>query len=196
MQTPQYKLRPAPLTRREMLRYAWLALSGLLTLGFVRLFIDYLLPRAQAGSFGGIITVGRLSDLPTPGSVPVAYPEGRFWLVHTEQGVLALYSACTHLDCLCNWNAQQAHFVCPCHGSVFDLTGALLKGPAPRALDRFAVQIVDRNGDVLAETERDSGAPLPVLEMLAPDTTRFLYPEDAEVRVDTRFKIKGGTLAV
>ncbi|MCS7259826.1 MAG: Rieske (2Fe-2S) protein [Anaerolineae bacterium] len=192
MQPPKYGTGLAPLTRRELLSYLWLVLSGLLTLGFVRLLIDYLLPRARAGAFGDVVAVGRLSDLPTPGSAPVAYPEGRFWLVHTERGVLALYSACTHLDCLCNWNAQQAHFVCPCHGSVFDRDGALLKGPAPRALDRFVVQIVGRNGDVWAETDRGSGAPLPVMEVLSADTTRFLYPEDAEVRVDTRSKLKGG----
>jgi cytochrome b6-f complex iron-sulfur subunit len=136
-----------------------------------------------------------LSDLPTPGSAPIAYPQGRFWLVHADQGLLALHSTCTHLDCLCNWNAEQAHFVCPCHGSVFDTQGQRLKGPAPRALDRFVVQIVNAKGEVLAATDRRTGAALPVLETSASDELRFLYPDDAQVYVDTSFAILGSASA-
>jgi cytochrome b6-f complex iron-sulfur subunit len=42
-----------------------------------------------------------------------------------------------------------SQFVCPCHGSTFSTSGAVVQGPANRALQSFAAQI---NGDVLTFT--------------------------------------------
>lgn len=41
-------------------------------------------------------------------------------------------ATCTHLGCVPNTvdNAPEGWF-CPCHGSVFDMTGRILRGPAP-----------------------------------------------------------------
>jgi cytochrome b6-f complex iron-sulfur subunit len=103
----------------------------------------------------------------------------KFWLSNTEAGVLALYKVCTHLGCLYNWDDQQFRFLCPCHGSQFDKNGSYLAGPAPRNLDRFAVQAVDASsGEVVAEST--DGSPLPV-------------PADANVliQVNTGMKIVG-----
>jgi Rieske Fe-S protein len=32
---------------------------------------------------------------------------------------------------------------CPCHGSVFSKTGDVIRGPAPRSLDRFKLYLED-----------------------------------------------------
>ena len=42
---------------------------------------------------------------------------------------------CPHLGCRYNWDATSNKFLCPCHGSQYNLEGAHLAGPAPRGLD-------------------------------------------------------------
>ncbi|PIP48056.1 MAG: hypothetical protein COX16_02180, partial [Deltaproteobacteria bacterium CG23_combo_of_CG06-09_8_20_14_all_51_20] len=43
----------------------------------------------------------------------------------------------THLGCLVNYNPLTRRFECPCHGSVYDITGKKLKGPTTRGLDEL-----------------------------------------------------------
>src|SRR5437879_3001001 len=56
---------------------------------------------------------------------------------------------CTHLGCGYRWDAGEKEFKCPCHGSVFDLNGKVVGGPAPRSLDRLPVKI--ENGHLLVQ---------------------------------------------
>jgi len=41
------------------------------------------------------------------------------------------------------WKSSVARFICPCHSSVFDITGNVLSPPAPRALNFQPVMIDD-----------------------------------------------------
>lgn len=51
------------------------------------------------------------------------------------EGTLHAVSAiCTHLGCELGWNAAMQTWDCGCHGSCFDLDGAVLRGPALQAL--------------------------------------------------------------
>lgn len=43
---------------------------------------------------------------------------------------------CTHLGCLLRFNGAERSWDCPCHGSRFDVDGAVLEGPAVRPLPR------------------------------------------------------------
>ena len=46
---------------------------------------------------------------------------------------LVVVGLCTHLGCIPNRSAEG--WFCPCHGSVYDDSGRILEGPAPRNLE-------------------------------------------------------------
>jgi cytochrome b6-f complex iron-sulfur subunit len=171
------------MNRREFLNFAWLASLGFLMVDLAGVTYIFAMPRFKAGEFGGKVPVGNVSELPSVGSAPVNFPKVKLWLSNQAEGVVALYKVCTHLGCLYNWNNQEVKFICPCHGSQFQADGTYIHGPASRSTDRFVIQIVDANGNVIAETNKD-GDPLPV-------------PDDpnAQVIVDTGQKILGKTHA-
>ncbi len=53
-----------------------------------------------------------------------------------DEGALHAVSAtCTHLGCIVSWNDAERSWDCPCHGSRFSATGAVLQGPAATPLE-------------------------------------------------------------
>ena len=64
------------------------------------------------------------------------------WAVRKDTADVTIYSPlCTHLGCGYRWESDRQVFFCPCHGSVFDIEGRVLAGPAPRPLDTLPVKI-------------------------------------------------------
>lgn len=129
--------------RRGFLRKIWLGLGALATLQLGWIGFDLLRPRDRRraeGDGGGIYIAGPVERFDL-GSV-TAFPEGRFYLSRLDDGgFLALGRTCTHLGCTVPWIEADQRFACPCHASVFDITGEVLSPPADRALDMFAVRI-------------------------------------------------------
>ncbi len=75
------------------------------------------------------------------------------WAVkHSASDVTVFSPICTHLGCYFKWDEGTGHFECPCHGSVFSITGNVLGGPAPRPLDSLPAKI--ENGFLLVVWER------------------------------------------
>ncbi|MCC7479051.1 Rieske (2Fe-2S) protein [bacterium] len=54
---------------------------------------------------------------------------------------VAMSRVCTHSRCKVNHRAEQGDFECPCHHSIFDLEGNVLKGPAKRPLPKYPVSL-------------------------------------------------------
>jgi cytochrome b6-f complex iron-sulfur subunit len=51
----------------------------------------------------------------------------------------AMTAVCTHEACTVS-RFQSGTFQCPCHGSEYNTSGGVTKGPAPAALRRFSTQ--------------------------------------------------------
>ncbi len=102
-----------------------------------------------------------------PGTItPV--PQGRVYIACLEDGgYLALSSTCTHLGCSLPWVEKEHKFICPCHGSTFDLRGVVLTAPATRALDIHPLRI--ENGvlkvDISRSVRRSSFDPAQVVRV-------------------------------
>lgn len=62
-----------------------------------------------------------------------------------------LTPVCPHLGCDVEWEGDKDHFYCPCHGSVFDETGKLVSGPAPRGMDYLDSNV--ENGELMVKYE-------------------------------------------
>jgi cytochrome b6-f complex iron-sulfur subunit len=199
-----------PMTRREFLYYIWGASMVLLTAQATGAILWFALPRFKAGEFGGEFPVD-IARLPQPDSGPVAYNEGKFWLVNVgpeaaqqkqtqgdsaqgaSPGVMALYKVCTHLGCLYKWVDLNNRYECPCHGSKFNLNGTWIEGPAPRNLDRFVIRAVDANGNTLAETV--AGDPSAATGGQVPGSPIEIPPGTTQLIVDTGARIRGATHA-
>lgn len=98
-----------------------------------------------AGTLGGL-----LPNEPTPVTVRVTRVDGyaqvvdrrTVFLVRTgEAGVVALDSTCSHLGCRVSWDREAQELRCPCHGGVFDATGAVKAGPPPGPLPTIATRL-------------------------------------------------------
>ncbi len=64
------------------------------------------------------------------------------WVVKSpDSQVVAFGPQCTHLGCAYHWDESKNEFLCPCHTSLFSLSGKVLSGPAPRPLDRYETKI-------------------------------------------------------
>ena len=59
---------------------------------------------------------------------------------------IALDSVCTHQGCTITYNLASNNFPCPCHGSLYASTGAVLNGPATVALESYPVA---KSGNIL-----------------------------------------------
>jgi menaquinol-cytochrome c reductase iron-sulfur subunit len=64
------------------------------------------------------------------------------YVARDSAGQLTVLSAiCTHLGCTVPWVDKQNKFICPCHQAIFDPTGKLVGGPAPRGMDVLPIKI-------------------------------------------------------
>lgn len=57
---------------------------------------------------------------------------------HSSGEIFAISTTCTHAGC--EVRKTKSKFECPCHGSQYDLTGKVIRGPAPANLARFPVK--------------------------------------------------------
>ena len=64
-----------------------------------------------------------------------------------------LSNSCAHLGCPVRWMSDKQLYLCPCHGSLFDINGGWVGGPAPRGMYRYIDAEVRANGKLYVKHE-------------------------------------------
>jgi cytochrome b6-f complex iron-sulfur subunit len=154
-------------TRRQFFNRSIVATMAFSLSGFGAAVLAFLWPN-NSGGFGSKINVGKIPDIQAKiadGEGFAYYPEGRMWvteypsealdkakatysppeLTGMEAGLIALYQKCPHLGCRVPQCVSSQWFECGCHGSQYNRVGEKKGGPAPRGMDRFAMEVKGQN---------------------------------------------------
>src|SRR5947207_2239325 len=125
-------------TRAIFLTRAILAWVSITLLPFIYVIVDYIIPPRVRERILEVLNVGKITDVPVNSARIVKFNKTPIVLVHTTENQIKAYSAvCTHLGCIVQYSEDSKNFHCNCHGSVFDMNGTNIGGPAPRPLKPF-----------------------------------------------------------
>jgi len=142
-------------SRRDFLRGGW-KLGGAMLIGAAAYTGYEALRPLTTGTGGAKITVGTVTSFNQNTSTYV--PAGRMYIVNANDYLFALSQKCPHLGCHVPYCESSGRFECPCHGSIYDLAGEYIAGPAPRGMDRYEVKL-DGDNVVVDTSILQSGPP-------------------------------------
>ena len=125
--------------RSVFLKTIFVLATILLCIIFLYPIISYLLYREQK--------ILKVSFHPNERLRKVNFKKG-VYLIKSNHNWYALSAHCTHLGCIVNFDEKTEKFHCPCHGSVFDISGKRVAGPANRPLTRLPLRFM-KNGDII-----------------------------------------------
>jgi len=119
-------------------------------------FIYFFVPPAKSGGEGALKALDANGDVVLSKAWLATRQEGDRQLVQGLKGDAhylitkkdsledyAINAVCTHLGCVVPWNRAANKYMCPCHGSQYDSTGKVIRGPAPLSLALAHVVIGD-----------------------------------------------------
>jgi cytochrome b6-f complex iron-sulfur subunit len=137
-------------------RFLWNALIGAIgsSVAILGTGFAFLLWPRRSSAVRNKFVVGA-EEIPAVNMAPYVNDSGRFYLVHTEDGLLALSWRCTHKGCRTLWQGpvhSRKAFECPCHASTFTYSGVNTAGPARRPFDLMKLA-VNGDGSVTVNTE-------------------------------------------
>lgn len=126
----------------------WAAISSMPVL---YVLASYVVPPKPSSTRQLKIDGGKRSSY-KPGTIRMI-KQGRtaLFVRETPSGQLKSFSAkCTHLGCIVEYREDLGKIRCNCHGSLYDLNGNNISGPAPRPLPPYRVEI--QNDEVVITT--------------------------------------------
>lgn len=117
-------------------------------LGALYPIVKYFIPPSSGGTGGGVTAKDALGNDIVLTEYLAQHPAGdrslaqglkgdpTYVVINEDQSIAeyGINAVCTHLGCVVPWNAGQNRFICPCHGSQYDNTGKVVRGPAPLSL--------------------------------------------------------------
>jgi menaquinol-cytochrome c reductase iron-sulfur subunit len=127
-------------------------MGALLVIPVVRFVLHPLLAKTTEKSWSDVGKVDEFQAITAPVQRLVQIEQLDGWrrtvsqkpvyVTRDSAGQLVVLSAvCTHLGCSVPWIEKQDKFICPCHQAIFDPTGKLIGGPAPRSMDALPMKI-------------------------------------------------------
>jgi cytochrome b6-f complex iron-sulfur subunit len=138
-------------------------------LGALYPVVKYFIPPSSGGASGGVIAKDALGTDVLASEFLASHNAGdrvlvqglkgdATYVVVNEDKDIANYginAVCTHLGCVVPWNAAENKFKCPCHGSQYDPTGKVVRGPAPLSLALAHATVEDDKISFTPWTETD-----------------------------------------
>ena len=132
-------------------------------------FLYYFYPAGAGGGGGGLVAKDAVGDdvtfkgwLDTHAAGERKLVQGlkgdATYLIVTDEKKIEDYglnAVCTHLGCVVPWNRAANKYMCPCHGSQYDPTGKVIRGPAPLSLALAHLNEVDGKAVLRPWTETD-----------------------------------------
>ncbi|MGF1602012.1 MAG: cytochrome b6-f complex iron-sulfur subunit [Thermosynechococcaceae cyanobacterium] len=142
--------------RRQFMNFlAFGAVTGT-AIGGLYPVVRYFIPPSSGGGSGGVNAKDALGNDIVVSEYLTSHPAGDrnlaqglkgdpTYVIVDDESVRSygLNAICTHLGCVVPWNVGQSKFMCPCHGSQYDETGKVVRGPAPRSLALAHADVVD-----------------------------------------------------
>jgi cytochrome b6-f complex iron-sulfur subunit len=153
--------------RRQFMNLLTFGTVGGVAAGALYPVIQYFIPPSSGGAGGGVIAKDALdiviseyltTHLAGDRSLAQGLKGDPTYLVVKEDLSIESYginAICTHLGCVVPWNAAENKFMCPCHGSQYDATGKVVRGPAPLSLALAHAEMVDDKVSLTPWTETD-----------------------------------------
>ncbi|HEV2887805.1 MAG TPA: Rieske (2Fe-2S) protein [Jatrophihabitans sp.] len=139
----------AGISRRSLLAVGAVGIPGLALVACSQAKAPAAEPAGGTGSGSGAgKPLAKLSDIKVGEAISATGPDGGDIIITrpTETTVAAYSAICTHEGCTVQPAGKELD--CPCHGSVFDLKGAVINGPAQRPLR--VVKVAVSGDDVVA----------------------------------------------
>jgi cytochrome b6-f complex iron-sulfur subunit len=117
-------------------------------LGALYPVVNYFIPPASGGASGGTTAKDELGNDVSVSKLLATHAVGdrvlaqglkgdpTYMVIENKEAIgdYGINAVCTHLGCVVPWNAAENKFKCPCHGSQYDSTGKVVRGPAPLSL--------------------------------------------------------------
>ncbi|MEN8122755.1 MAG: Rieske (2Fe-2S) protein [Bacteroidota bacterium] len=150
------------ITRRNFFKKIWIGLGIVAGLEFIYLIFSFFNPKRKKNvSVEPLFEAGTIGSFKKNSITP--FRSQGFFLTRLENGeFMALSTRCTHLGCALEYDESKNLLVCPCHSSMFDIKGKVLKAPATRDLDQLEVVIENNNikvnpRDIINSKRRNKG---------------------------------------
>lgn len=128
--------------RRSFLRKIWVGVGIVAGLELIYIAMNFFKPRKSIANktITNYFEAGSIEQFKN--NSITSYRNRSFFLCRLKDGeFIALSSKCTHLGCALTCNTEKNLLECPCHSSMFNIEGEVLRSPATRNLERHEVII-------------------------------------------------------